>query len=93
MAVTNVHTIHQGTYNAIAYIINPNKTGDGRYVISNLCVSSAQGAAEQFRETSDGFRKQIADGTSLDDILPKMQLKLLLHTLHGVSIGMLPSFQ
>ncbi|MBQ0166942.1 MAG: preprotein translocase subunit SecA [Treponema sp.] len=27
--------------------------------------------AEQFRETSDGFRKQIADGTSLDDILPK----------------------
>ena len=53
MAVTNVHTIHQGTYNAIAYIINPNKTGDGRYVISNLCVSSAQGATQQFRETRE----------------------------------------
>mgnify|MGYP004593138109 CR=1 FL=1 len=53
MAVTNVHTIHQGTYNAIAYIINPNKTGDGRYVISNLCVSTAQGAAQQFRETRE----------------------------------------
>ncbi len=53
MAVTNVHTIHQGTYNAIAYIINPNKTGDGRYFVSNLCVSSAQGAAQQFRETRE----------------------------------------
>jgi len=53
LAVTNVHTIHQGTYNAIAYIINPNKTGDGRYVISNLCVSSAQGATQQFRETRE----------------------------------------
>ena len=53
MAVTNVHTIHQGTYNAIAYIINPDKTANGRYVVSNLCVSSAQGATQQFRETRE----------------------------------------
>lgn len=53
MAVTHVHTIHKGAYNAIAYIINPDKTADGRYVISNLCVSTAQGAASQFRETRE----------------------------------------
>ena len=51
MAVTNIHTIHKGTLGAISYICDPSKTADGRYVISNLCVSSPQGAAEQFADT------------------------------------------
>ncbi len=49
MAVTNIHTIHKGAYNAIAYICNADKTADGKYVVSNLCVSAPSGASEQFR--------------------------------------------
>ena len=49
MAVTRIHTIHTGTYGAIAYICNPDKTADGKYVVSNLCVSTPCGASEQFR--------------------------------------------
>ena len=49
MAITRIHTIHKGTYNAIAYICNADKTADGKYVVSNLCVSAPSGASEQFR--------------------------------------------
>ena len=49
MAVTRIHTIHTGAYNAIAYICNPDKTADRKYVVSNLCVSTPSGASEQFR--------------------------------------------
>ena len=49
MAITRIHTIHTGTYGAIAYICNPDKTADGKYVVSNLCVSSPSGASEQFK--------------------------------------------
>nr|WP_242837761.1 relaxase/mobilization nuclease domain-containing protein [Ruminococcus albus] len=49
MAITRIHTIHTGTYGAIAYICNPDKTADGKYVVSNLCVSSPCGASEQFK--------------------------------------------
>lgn len=49
MAVTHVHTIYKGAYNAIAYICNPDKTADRKYVVSNLCVSAPSGASEQFK--------------------------------------------
>ncbi len=55
MAVTNIHSIKQGTYNAIAYICNPDKTANGKYVISNLCVPTPQGASKQFAETRIGI--------------------------------------
>ena len=60
MAVTRIHTIHTGTYGAIAYICNPDKTADGKYVVSNLCVSSPSGASEQFRN----IRQTVGTGRS-----------------------------
>jgi len=51
LAITNIHTIHKGAYNAIAYICNPDKTANGEYVVSNLCVSAPSGASRQFAET------------------------------------------
>ena len=60
MAVTRVHTIHTGTYGAIAYICNPDKTADGKYVVSNLCVSTPCGASEQFRN----IRQSVGTGRS-----------------------------
>ena len=53
MAVTRIHTIHKGAYNAIAYICNADKTADRKYVVSNLCVSSPFGASEQFRSIGE----------------------------------------
>ena len=60
MAVTRIHTIHTGTYGAIAYICNPDKTADGKYVVSNLCVSTPCGASEQFRN----IRQTVGTGRS-----------------------------
>ncbi len=60
MAITRIHTIHTGTYGAIAYICNPDKTADGKYVVSNLCVSSPSGASEQFRN----IRQTVGTGRS-----------------------------
>ena len=60
MAVTRIHTIHTGTYGAIAYICNPDKTADRKYVVSNLCVSTPCGASEQFRN----IRQSVGTGRS-----------------------------
>ncbi|MGB4092253.1 MAG: relaxase/mobilization nuclease domain-containing protein, partial [Ruminococcus flavefaciens] len=47
-------------YGAIAYICNPDKTADGKYVVSNLCVSTPCGASEQFRN----IRQTVGTGRS-----------------------------